>query len=207
MNNFTLVNDAVKMVGSGKFDLASRRAELDAKVAFDPGKEIVVGAQPEFEISVNVNNGNLDHALDASLFSTYLGMRVSERREREFEAQRSEILERQRLQQVARIYSLKAEAKRIAEEERERIRLLEIQQAEQERREEARRRLEEIGRKRIAAEIATAENRAAREAALEAGRRARRQEEIDLLRERAKEAAERIRLDRYDQPEQVEETE
>ena len=198
VNSFTLVNDAIKLVGSGKYDLATQQAELDAKIAFDPGKEVVVGAQPEFELAVNVAAGDLEHTLDASLFSTYLGMRVSERREREFEAQRSEILERQRLQQVARIYDLKEEAKRIAEAERERIRLLEIEQAEQRRREAARRRLEEIERKRIAAEIEAAEKRAAREAALEAGRRARRQEEIDLLREEAKEAAERIRLNTFE---------
>ena len=198
INNFTLQNDRVKIVGSGKYELASRQAEVDARVTYDPGKEVVVGAQPEFAISALVADGELNHQLNASLFSTYLGMRVSERREREFEAQRSEILERQRLQQVARIYALKEQARLIAEVERERIRLLELEQAEQRRREEARRRREEIERKRIEVEILAAEKRAAREAALEAGRRERRQEEIDLLRKQAQEAAERIRLEKYD---------
>ncbi len=198
VNSISLVNDALKLSGSGKYDLSSRQAELATKVAFDPGKEVVIGAVPEFAMSINVVDGEVDHTLDASLFSTYLGMRVSERREREFEAQRSEILERQRLQQIARIYALQEEVKRIAEVERERIRLLEIEQAEQRRREEARRRREELERKRIEAEIVAAEKRAAREAALEAGRRERRQEEIDLLRKQAKEAADRIRLDTYE---------
>ena len=48
---------------------------------------------------------------------------------------------------------------------------------------------------RIEAEIAAAEQRAAREAALEAGRRERRQNEIDLLRKQAAEAARRIQLE------------
>ncbi|MEP1208786.1 MAG: AsmA-like C-terminal region-containing protein [Rhizobiaceae bacterium] len=203
VNSFLIVNDAIRLAGSGKYDLTSQQAELNAKVSFDAGREVVAGAQPEFDMAVNVVDGELDYQLDAGLFSTYLGMRVSERREREFEAQRSEILERQRLQQVARIYGLKDQARRIAREERERIRLLETQQAEQRRREEARRRREEIERKRIEAEIAAAEKRAAREAALEAGRRERRQQELDLLREKAREAAERIQLQSYDDVEQV----
>ena len=40
-----------------------------------------------------------------------------------------------------------------------------------------------------------AERRAAREAALEAGRRERRQQEIDLLRKKAQEASERLRAE------------
>ena len=198
INSFALENPKVKIAGSGKYEIANRQAEVDARVTYDPGKEVVVGAQPEFALTAAAVDGVLDHQLDASLFSTYLGMRVSERREREFEAQRSEILERQRLQQVARIYALKEQVRLIAEAERERIRLLELEQEQQRRREEARRRREEIERKRIEAEILAAEKRAAREAALEAGRRERRQEEIDLLREQAKEAADRIRLDTYD---------
>ncbi|MEP0941809.1 MAG: AsmA family protein [Rhizobiaceae bacterium] len=198
INSFALQNQKIKIAGSSKYELASRLAEVDARVTYDPGKETVVGAQPEFTLSALVADGALNHQLDASLFSTYLGMRVSERREREFEAQRSEILERQRLQQVTRIYALKEQVRLIAEAERERIRLLELEQEEQRRREEARRRREEIERKRIEAEILAAEKRAAREAALEAGRRERRQEEIDLLREQAKEAADRIRLETYD---------
>lgn len=198
INSFALENDRVKIAGSGKYEIANRQAEVDARVTYDPGKEVVVGAQPEFALTASTIEGVLDHQLDASLFSTYLGMRVSERREREFESQRSEILERQRLQQVARVYALKEQVRLIAEAERERIRLLELEQEQQRRREEARRRREEIERKRIEAEILAAEKRAAREAALEAGRRERRQEEIDLLREQAKEAADRIRLDTYE---------
>jgi len=197
ITNLTLANDEAKVVGTGRYELSSAAAEFDANVEFEPGKEVVVGASPEFDIAVSVAKGKLTYEFDSGLFSTYLGMRVSERREREFEAQRSEILERQRLQQIARIYVLKAEAKRIAEEERERIRLLELEQEEQRRREHARRVREELERKRIESEIISAEKRAARESALEAGRRARRQEEIDLLRAQAKEAAERIRLDDY----------
>ncbi|MGI9366300.1 MAG: AsmA-like C-terminal region-containing protein [Rhizobiaceae bacterium] len=198
VNGLRLNNDFLQISGNGRYDLTSGQSQFEATLAFDPGKEVVVGASPEFDIALAAADGALNYSIDPSLFSTYLGMRLSERREREFEAQRAEILERQRLQQVARVYALQEEVRRIAEAERERIRLLEIQQEEQRRRELARRIREELERKRIEAEIEAAEKRAAREAALEAGRRERRQLEIDLLKKQAEEAAERIQRGDFD---------
>lgn len=192
VNGLRLKNEFLQVSGNGRYELTSGQSQFDATLAFDPGKEIVVGASPEFDMALAAADGSLNYSIDPSLFSTYLGMRLSERREREFEAQRAEILERQRLQQVARVYALQEEVRRIAEAERERIRLLELQQEEQRRRELARRIREELERKRIEAEIEAAEKRAAREAALEAGRRERRQQEIELLKKQAEEAAERI---------------
>ena len=195
VNSMQIENDDVQVIGTGRYELLSAKSEFDARVTYSPGKEAVVGAVPEFDLNLEMEDGALKRQIDSSLLATYLGMRVSERRERDFESQQSEILERQRLQQMARIYSLQEDARRIAEQERERIRQFEQQQNALRLREEARRRREEIERKRVEAELLAAERRAAREAALEAGRRERRQQEIDLLRKKAQEAADRLRLD------------
>ena len=194
-NNVQLTNSNFSLDSSGRLELTTGDMELEGRGAFNANKESVVGASPEFTFSIVGKDGKAKRTIDSSLFETFLGLRVSERRQREFEAQRSAILERQRLQQVVRLYSLKEDAKRIAAQERERILKLEAEQEERRRREEARRRREELERKRLDAELKAAEKQAAREAALEAGRRAKRQEQIDVLRKRAEEALQRFRLD------------
>ncbi len=194
-NNVRLANSQFSITGSGRLELSTGNLEVESRGVFQAGKEAVIGASPEFSVTIARKNGEIDRSVDASLFETYLGMRVSERREREFDAQRSAILERQRLFQSVRLYGLQEEAKRIAAEENERIRQLELQQEELKVREDARRLREELERKRLQTALEEVEKRALQEAALEAGRRAKRQEEIDLLRNKADEAAERLKFD------------
>ena len=195
INNLVLEDDAMAIRGTVRHDFETQNSVFEGNVEFDAGREVVVGTSPEFDLNLTIANGEVKRTIDSSLFATYLGMRIGERREREFDSQRAAILERQRLLQTVRIYALKAEAKRIAEEERERIRQLELEKEERRKREEARRRREELERKRLEAQLEEAERAAAREAAAEAGRRERRQKQIELLRKQSEEAAKRLQLD------------
>lgn len=190
-NNLTLQNDMLSAIADLQLDLPKRTAVAKARLKFDPGNEQVTGAAPELVLTYD---GPVDEArwnTDAALFATYLGMRVSERREREFEAQKAEILERQRLQRTAQLYALKAEARRLAREEQERIERLRREEEERRRLAEIRRKQEALERARIQAELKNAQERAQREAEAEAGRRKARQEQIDLLRRQVEESIRR----------------
>ena len=184
--------DDVSLSGDLVLDLAERKLDATGTLAFSPGVEAVAGVDPLVALRARVDGEGARLERDARAFATYLGMRASERREREFEGQRAAILENQRLRRAARLYDLRAAAARFAAQERERLEQLAREQEEARKRAEARRRREEIERARVARELEEAERRAAREAAEEAGRRARREQEIEELRRRAEEAAERI---------------
>ncbi|MEO0546342.1 MAG: AsmA family protein [Pseudomonadota bacterium] len=197
-NNVRLTSEKASVVADVRFDLAGASSaadpalDLDARLTFDPGLEAVAGASPEVTVRLGGPLSSPVAKIDAALLDSYLGLRLSEKRERAFEAQRSAILERQRLLQMARLSELKAQARRLAREERERIERLAREQEEARRREEAERKRREIEQARIEAELVAARRRAEQEAAEEAGRRAQRQREIDELRRSAEEAARRL---------------
>ena len=195
VSSLRVLDNALQANGEGRIDLSSGLGEAKIDFAFDPGRENVIGAGPEFSMVLARSANGFRRKIDTSLFATYLAMRVSERREREFQAQRSEILERQRLLRTVRLYALEEEAKRIAAQERERLRKFKLEQELRRKLEEARRKREELERNRLRAELQAAEKTAAREAAQEAGRREMRQQQIDLLRKKSLEAADRLRLD------------
>ncbi|MEM1039023.1 MAG: AsmA family protein [Pseudomonadota bacterium] len=197
-SNVRLTDERASLVADMRLDLAGIPSTvdpsltLDARLTFDPGLEAVTGASPEVTVRLDGPLSSTATKIDAALLDSYLGLRLSEKRERAFEAQRSAILERQRLLQIARLSELKAQARRLAREERERIERLAREQEEARRREEAERKRREIEQARIEAELVAARRRAEQEAAEEAGRRAQRQREIDELRRSAEEAARRL---------------
>ena len=191
-DNVAANNPAMATTLSGRFDLTTREIDGDVQISYDAGKQAVLGATPEMKVEISGTAGETRRTSDVALLSTYLGMRVSERREREFEAQQAEILERQRLQRTARLYSLQETARRIAAEEEERIARLEREAEERRKREEALRKRQEIERARLEARLKAAQEEARRAAELEAARRAERQQRLDLLRKQAEEASRRL---------------
>ncbi|MEE9315066.1 MAG: AsmA-like C-terminal region-containing protein [Rhizobiaceae bacterium] len=120
-NGIQLANKNVTASGNGRLNMISGVAEASGRVAFVAGKETVTGASPEFSLRYKGVPGTMKAQQDAGLLGTFLALRSSERRQRKFEAQQSEILERQRLQRTARLYTLKADAKRIFELEKARV--------------------------------------------------------------------------------------
>ncbi len=188
-----LENDQASLDADVSLDLNDGGVEADATISFRPGREAVVGAKPEFGLSVLGPKEKRSVKADTSLFSTYLGLRLSESKQREFEAQKASILERQRLLRTARLYQLKEEKRRLQREEQERIEKLRLEEQERRRLEQIRRAREALEQAKLEAELKAAEQRAESEAAAEAGRRAKRSEQIELLRRRAEQEAQRRR--------------
>ncbi len=181
-NNIRFGNEFVKATASVRTNFVAGDISLNTRLSYAAGKQAVAGAAPEISINMFGKPGAMKRTEDVALLSTYLGLRVSERREREFQAQQASILERQRLLRTGRLYSLKEEARRLAREERERLERLRAEEEERKRQQALLRQRELEQQRRMEAEIRKAEDRAIREAAEEAGRRERRNQEIEQLR-------------------------
>jgi hypothetical protein len=199
INSIELGDKDLKLSGKASYAFGDQTAKFESRLNFASGKDALAGAEPEIFITAQGPADNLDVSTDTTFFETYLGLRLSERREREFLAQRAEILERQRLTRTARVYALREEAERIAEAERLRLEQLKIEEEKRRKADEIRRLLEEEKKAQIEAE------EAAKEAAAEAKRLAEQEKQIEALRERANRAAERLQLNFEDDPLELDE--
>jgi len=184
-----LENERATLDADLALDLSDGSVDADATVAYRAGRESVVAATPEFSLRFSGTPDNRIMKTDTSPFSTYLGLRLSERKQRDFEAQKASILERQRLLRTARFYALKEEKRRLIREEQERIEQLRAEEEERRRLEQIRRAREALEQAKLEADLKAAETQAETEATAEAGRRAKRQEQIELLRRRAEQEA------------------
>ncbi len=199
INSIEVANNNLKLTGKAGYVFNDQTAAFEGRLSYSAGLEALAGAEPELYITATGPADKLDISVDSTFFQTYLGLRLSERREREFLAQRAEILERQRLTRTARIYVLREEAQRAAEAEK--IRLEQLKKEEEKRRkdDEIKRLLEEQKKAQIEAE------KAAQEAVAEAKRLTEQQQKIDALRERANRASRRLQLNFEDNPQQLNE--
>lgn len=93
-----------KVTSDLKIDLLGGTMNASATLAFDAGKEGVVGAVPEISYDVTGPLVDPTATVNTDMIATFLTMRAHERREREFEAQKADIVERQRLVRFARLY-------------------------------------------------------------------------------------------------------
>ncbi len=135
-NNFSINGKTLSLVSDLRYNFANREINVDSRLSLNAGDESVTGATPELAINFAGQGRDIVRTQNAAPFATFLGLRANERREREFEAQRSAILERQRLLRTARIYALKEAAKRRSKEATERAERLRFE-VEKRRREEA----------------------------------------------------------------------
>jgi len=200
ISSIELANDNMQLTGKASYGLIDDRAEFEGRLKFDAGTQALAGAEPEIFLSVKGSVKDLKVETDSTFFETYLGLRLNERRERAFLAQRAEILERQRLTRTARVYALRAEAERLAKIEELRLEELRIEEEKRLRAEEAERVLLEEERaqeeaERAAQEAAEEAERVALEAAEEAKRIALQERQAEELRERANRALQRLQLD------------
>ncbi len=133
------------LTGNVAIGLMEGQLEAEAAVRFDPGKEAIVGADPEIGLSWLGSLDQPETKIDTGLLEGYLSLRAFERSQRRVEMMEASVLETQRLSreiQLARAKELYRERK---EEER---RLLEEQlrlerEAEEARKVEAARKAEE----------------------------------------------------------------
>ena len=196
-NGIRVTNTNGQLTGDLRIDLRDGSLEGGAKLAFEPGREAMPGAAPEVDLAVSGPVGDIRPTVDPTLFSTFLGMRLAQQREREFESQKQNILERQRLLRRVSLISLEQrERDRLAQERLEQQRIAEEMRRAAETRAEA----ERLERERLAREEA---ERLAREeeARLEAERLA---EEARLEAERLAEAA-RLEAERLEEERLAEE--
>ena len=103
IGNVAVEKNGTELIVDLRADL--RRTTLDGTVRgrFDPKGAAVEGVSPDFRIALGGTFAEPRADLDATALTTFLATRLRERREREFQAQRAAILERQRLARAMRL--------------------------------------------------------------------------------------------------------
>jgi len=162
-NSIRLKNDKMVLNSTVKYEIAGQILDVDAKIRFRPGREAVIGASPDIQMTFSGPSQTLTRSIDTSALSSFLGMRRAERRQREFETQKSNILEKQRLARLGRQIvldrkvRLRREEERKAREARLEAQRLEAERLEAERLEATRLEAERIEAERLEAEKLEAE--------------------------------------------------
>jgi len=135
-------------------DFVPRRMSATGTLAYRPGADAIVGAEPAVRFSAEKSPGAVRASLDTEPLAQFLTQRALEREQARVEAMQALLLERQRLRREVQYYAaLQEERHRKAEEERLRLE------------EEARRAAEEQAARERAAAAAEAARRQAEEAA------------------------------------------
>lgn len=206
-NSIHLKNDQLVLNGSLKYEIFNQNFDVNAKIAFQAGREAVIGASPDIQMTFQGSGEKSERLIDASALVSFLGMRRAERREREFETQKSNILEQQRLARLGRQVVLdhklrvrreeerkaqeeeakRLEAERLANEKLEAERL-ENEQLEADRLEAERLKAEKLEAKRLETERLEAERLEAERLAAEE-RQKQRDAELLKLKNKAKRVA------------------
>jgi len=102
--NIVLNNQAAKIDGDLRLDLVKLEIDGNARLMFDAGEDALTGATPEVGYLISGDMSKPDVKRSTDLFASFLSMRRRERKEREYEAQKEEILENQRLTRMVRLY-------------------------------------------------------------------------------------------------------
>jgi hypothetical protein len=143
-----LARPEARLTVEARADLGAGTVGASGELAYDPGLESVVGAEPAVRFEVSGPPGETALNLDTTPLGQFLTQRALEKEQARVEAMQSQLLERQRLRREVRYYaSLQEERDRLAEELLRREEA--AQAAEQARRsaaEEARRKAEEDAR-------------------------------------------------------------
>ena len=178
-------------------DLSDGTITADALLAYEAGKEALVGSEPAVRFVATGRPGELDVDVDTGPLAQFLTQRALEAEQRRVEAMQALLLERQRHRREVRYYAALADERARAEEERQRA------ADEAERLERERRQLEEDAERRRLEEEAERER-----TELEQQRRADQEAEEAARRTAQTEAEERTRQaeqDRLDEEARVRE--
>ena len=111
-SNIVAASKLARLNADVRLDLKSGELTSTLKVSFAPGKNVVTGAVPEISFAMSGDVNQPEIKIETGLLSTYLTLRAHERGEREFEAQKARILERQRLSRFARLYRYETRSRR-----------------------------------------------------------------------------------------------
>lgn len=117
----SLANEAVKLDGTAKVDLAARQLEADLRLAFAPGDNALSGAEPGLRLLFSGDVASPERRIDVGDLTNFLSQRAFERERRRVETLQSNVLEKQRLRREAALYRYRAEERARAEAERARL--------------------------------------------------------------------------------------
>ena len=93
-----------KIDGDLRIDLVNLAIDGNARILFDAGEDALTGATPEVNYVVSGSMAKPDVRRSTELFASFLSMRARERKEQEYETQKEDILETQRLTRMVRLY-------------------------------------------------------------------------------------------------------
>ena len=102
--NVVISTKEAKIDGDLRLDLVNLAIDGNARIMFEAGEDALTGATPEVNYVVSGPIANPDVMRSTELFASFLSMRVRERKEREYETQKEDILETQRLTRMVRLY-------------------------------------------------------------------------------------------------------
>ena len=177
--------------GNLMLDLSSQRMEADWSIKVEPDEaDAVTGAQPEVGLVFRGALASPERIVDVAPLAGYLSIRAFEREVERVETLQADIMEKERMRRLLKVYGQQARARDAAAGEAAKKRALERQRAEEEARrkaEEEKQRVEEEARRKIEQERRAEEARKA-----EQERRA--EEEARLKAEEARKAEEEARL-------------
>jgi len=109
--------DPVTLTGEATVDIAASTVNGDLDLIFNPGTEVVAGAEPSLRLNYNGPLAAPALTTDVSALGNYLSLRAFEKERRRVEAMQASVLEKQRLRRETALYRSQA-AERQAEKER-----------------------------------------------------------------------------------------
>ncbi|OCJ42548.1 AsmA-like C-terminal region-containing protein [Agrobacterium tumefaciens] len=109
--------DPVTLTGDATVDIAASNVNGDLDLIFNPGTEVVAGAEPSLRLNYNGPLAAPALTTDVSVLGNYLSLRAFEKERRRVEAMQASVLEKQRLRRETALYRSQA-AERQAEKER-----------------------------------------------------------------------------------------
>ncbi len=109
--------DPVTLTGDATVDIAASNVNGDLDLIFNPGTEVVAGAEPSLRLNYNGPLAAPALTTDVSALGNYLSLRAFEKERRRVEAMQASVLEKQRLRRETALYRSQA-AERQAEKER-----------------------------------------------------------------------------------------
>lgn len=109
--------DPVTLTGDATVDIAASTVNGDLDLIFNPGTEVVAGAEPSLRLNYNGPLAAPALTTDVSALGNYLSLRAFEKERRRVEAMQASVLEKQRLRRETALYRSQA-AERQAEKER-----------------------------------------------------------------------------------------
>ena len=103
-SNVIISTKDAKIDGNMRMDLVNMAIDGNARILFEAGEDALTGATPEVNYIISGAMAKPDVKRSTELFASFLTMRVRERKEQEYETQKEEILETQRLTRMVRLY-------------------------------------------------------------------------------------------------------